>query len=180
MRVENASEMNVKQNIAQMNQKSSKTQEAVISKDVQTSDKEESGKVAETKTGVTVEISEKLKEMYEKQAESAKKAAEGMEDLAKIMEIARRISRGDQVPQSDEKKLAEYDSDLYQMAKAAAVLHAKEKHKKHDSLFEEEEEGTTEEKLRDAKREAASSGASSGTEAAATPAASADGVENEA
>lgn len=38
-------------------------------------------------------------------------------------------------------------------AKAAAALHANEKHKKQDSLFEEEEEGSTADKLRELKRE---------------------------
>lgn len=179
MRIGKTSEFNENQNSIRINQKSQKKEAALVSGGELTEEKEETGKAAEEKKGVTVEISEKLKEMYEKQAESAKKAAEGMEDLAKLMEIARRISKGDHVPPNDEKKLAEYDSDLYQMAKAAAALHAKEKHKKHDSLFEEEEDGTTEEKVRDVKREAASNEASSGAEAASSPAVSDNVVGNE-
>lgn len=112
--------------------------------------KSENGKTAtdanereeEEKRGVSVQISENLKEMYQKQVESAKEAAkaagEGMNELAKIIEISRRISNGDKVPPGDEKKLMEYDSGLYMAAKAAAMLHAKEKHKEYDSLFEEE------------------------------------------
>lgn len=158
---------NQNQNTIHMNQKKTETQEAKSVKGVQTTDKGSSGEVTETKSGVAVEITEALKEMYEQQAESAKKAAEGMEDMAKLMEIARRIAKGDHVPPSDEKKLAEYDSDLYQIAKAAAVLHAKEKHKKHDALFDDEEEGTTtEENMRELKREAASDGSSAGSEEA--------------
>ena len=179
MRIGKTSEFNENRSTIHINQKSQEKETALVSGDGLTAEKEEAVNAAEEKKGFTVEISEKLKEMYEKQAESAKKAAEGMEDLAKLMEIARRISKGDHVPPNDEKKLAEYDSDLYQMAKAAAALHAKEKHKKHDSLFEEEEEGTTEEKLRDVKREAASNGASSGAEAASSAAASDNIVENE-
>lgn len=106
--------------------------------------------------GVVLELSEDLKEMYQEQLEAAKEAAkaagEGMEDMAKIIEIARRISRGDKVPPSDEKKLMEFDSDLYQVAKAAAALHAKEKRKEHDALFEDETEHQ-DEKLRELKRE---------------------------
>lgn len=113
----------------------------------------------EEKQGVTLEISEDLKKMYQEQLESAKEAAkkagEGMRDMAKILEIARRISNGDKVPASDEKKLMEFDSDLYQTAKAAAMLHANEKHKKQDALFEEEKT-EYDEKLRALKREDAS------------------------
>lgn len=102
----------------------------------------DANKREEEKRGVSVQISENLKEMYQKQVESAKEAAkaagEGMNELAKIIEISRRISNGDKVPPGDEKKLMEYDSGLYMAAKAAAMLHAKEKHKEYDSLFEEE------------------------------------------
>ncbi len=179
MRIAKTSEFNENRNTIHINQKSQEKDAAIVSGGKLTEEKEEVGKATEDKKGVTVEISEKLKEMYEKQAESAKKAAEGMEDLAKLMEIARRISKGDHVPPNDEKKLAEYDSDLYQMAKAAAALHAKEKHKKHASLFEEEEDGTTEERVRDVRREAASNEASSAAEAASSPAESDNVVENE-
>lgn len=124
----------------------------------------------EEERGVVLEISEELKEMYQEQLEAAKEAAkaagEGMEDMAKIIEIARRISRGDKVPPSDEKKLMEFDSDLYQVAKAAAALHAKEKHKEHDALFEDENENQ-DEKMRELKREDSSRRErSSGTAAA--------------
>ncbi|MCM1135699.1 MAG: hypothetical protein NC400_09005 [Clostridium sp.] len=62
------------------------------------------------------------------------------QDMAKAMETARRIAKGDIVPAMDEKKLMEYDKDLYQMAKTAAMLHQMEKHRKHKSLYEDEEE----------------------------------------
>lgn len=108
------------------------------------------------KRGVTLEISDNLKEMYQRQLEAAKESAkaagEGMNELAKIIEISRRISNGDKVPPSDEKKLMEYDSGLYQAAKAAAMLHADEKHKEYDSLFEEEENNNGQ-MLRDLRRE---------------------------
>ncbi len=101
------------------------------------------------KSGVSLSISEQgLKQMYQKQAEAAKESGDGMEDLAKIMEIARRIARGDKVPASDEKKLMEFDGELYQLAKAAALVNADKDSKKHKSLFEEEEEGVSREKLR--------------------------------
>ena len=126
---------------------------------VSTEQEETGPAVKETEKGVVVEITENLKEMYQQQAEAAreaaKEAAESAEELAKILEIARRISRGDKVPASDEQKLAQYDADLYQMAKSSALLHAKEKHKRYKTLFEEESGEDMETKLRDLKRERA-------------------------
>lgn len=138
----------------------------------QNEEKEAAKQSEETNSGVVVEISENLKEMYQQQLESAKEAAdamgEEMRNMAKILEIARRISRGDHVPASDEKKLMEYDKDLYQMAKSSAALNANRKHKKYKSLFEEEE-AEQEEKVRELHREntAASASAKSDTAVAA-------------
>lgn len=61
-----------------------------------------------------------------------------IKDQAKALEIARRIASGGQVPMQDEKALMEYSSELYQMAKQAAIM-AKE-HQKYDTLMEESEE----------------------------------------
>lgn len=82
------------------------------------------------------------------QREACKDATE---DMAKAMETARRIARGDIVPFKDEQKLMEFDKDLYQMAKTAAMLHQAEKHKKHKSLYgdEEKREYTDPEELAD-------------------------------
>ena len=53
--------------------------------------------------------------------EAAKQQGEAMEeyavDLAKIMEVARRIMKGGIVPPTDEQKLMEYSMELYQAAK---------------------------------------------------------------
>jgi len=66
-------------------------------------------------------------------------------DLARIMEVARRISTGGRVPASDERKLMDYSMELYMSAKNAAMLKELEgKRKKYDSLWEEEEEEQTE------------------------------------
>ncbi len=85
-----------------------------------------------------------LQAMYQQQAMQAKEASDDAADAfleqGKIMEIARRISRGDKVPPKDEKKLMEYSSELYQMAKMAAMLSRARRRKKHKSLFEDEEE----------------------------------------
>ena len=64
---------------------------------------------------------------------------EGMIDLGKIMEVARRIMEGGIVPPTDEKKLMEYSMELYQAAKNIGALVKKEK-EEYDSLWEEEEE----------------------------------------
>ena len=81
----------------------------------------------------------KFNEIATQQKVEAEK--EGFEDLARIMTVARRLMHGDIVPQSDEKKLMEYDSDLYQMAKNAQMIaQIREKdRKKHESLWEDEE-----------------------------------------
>lgn len=63
------------------------------------------------------------------------------EDMAKALETARRIADGHIVPAVDEKKLMEYDFELYQVAKSAAMLHdMEEKRKKDKTLYGEEEE----------------------------------------
>lgn len=103
--------------------------------------------------GAVLEISEALKQMYQEQTENAEKSKEYIEDAAKIMEIARRIARGDHVPATDEKKLMEYNRELYQVAKQAAVLNANKKHKDYDSLFEDEDENAKRDMLRELKRE---------------------------
>lgn len=73
---------------------------------------------------------------------SAKQQGEAMEeyveDLAKIMEVARRIMKGGIVPPSDEKKLMDYSMEMYQAAKNMGAL-AKER-EEYDSLWEEDEE----------------------------------------
>lgn len=89
-----------------------------------------------------VEISEDARSLYEEMErlkENAEASEDAMDELGKILTIARRISKGDKVPSTDEKKLMEYNPDLYQAAKTAALLKANRKQKEHDSLFEDEE-----------------------------------------
>jgi len=113
-----------------------------------------------TVDGVTLELSEEVREAIEKakeqqakdnemvnmmnmllhNAEVTRQQKDAMEkvvdDQAKALEIARRISKGGQVPYQDEQALMEYSTELYQMSKQAAMM-AKE-HKKYDSILEEE------------------------------------------
>lgn len=93
-----------------------------------------------------------LKQEYREQVQASKKEAEAYRDLAKIMEIARRISNGDRVPAADEKKLMEFSEDLYQTAKAAAMINEDKEHKEYDSLFEEEDENDVKSKMRSLER----------------------------
>lgn len=76
--------------------------------------------------------------------ESAKQQGEAMEeyveDLGKIMEVARRLMEGDIVPPTDEKKLMEYSMELYQSAKNIGAMVQRKEKKEYDSLWEEEED----------------------------------------
>lgn len=77
-------------------------------------------------------------------AETTKQQGEAMEDyvedMGKIMEVARRLMKGDIVPATDEKKLIEYSMELYQSAKNMGAMRQLEKRKEHDSLWKDEEE----------------------------------------
>ena len=77
-------------------------------------------------------------ESAKQQGDAVKEAAE---DMSKIMEVARRLMKGDTVPYSDEKKLMEFDEKVYQMAKNMQMMAQLEKkrHEDHDSLWDDEE-----------------------------------------
>lgn len=64
---------------------------------------------------------------------------ESSEDMAKIMEVARRIGKGAKVPASDEKKLMDYSMELYLAAKNLAMLNERKKREKYKSLWEDED-----------------------------------------
>lgn len=76
--------------------------------------------------------------------EVAKQQGEAMEketeDLLKVMEVARRLMKGDIVPGTDEKKLMEYSMEMYQAAKNIGAMAKQREKEKHDSLWDEEEE----------------------------------------
>ncbi len=75
---------------------------------------------------------------------SAKQQGEAMEeyveDLGKLMEVARRLMKGDIVPASDEKKLMEFSMEMYQAAKNMGALVKQKEREEHESLWDEEEE----------------------------------------
>ena len=106
---------------------------------------------------LTIKAVEEQKDQYQKymdkllqqwsaisNMEAAKQQGEAMEesveDLGKIMEVARRLMNGDIVPPTDEKKLMEYSMELYQAAKNIGALMKEKERKEHDSLWKEEEE----------------------------------------
>ncbi len=73
-------------------------------------------------------------------AEQQKDATEDYAvDMAKIMEVARRLMKGAIVPGADERKLMEYSSELYQMAKNVGAMVQRQKREKYDSLWGDEE-----------------------------------------
>lgn len=65
---------------------------------------------------------------------------EKSDDMAKIMEVARRIGKGAKVPASDEKKLMDYSMEVYLAAKNLAMLNERKKREKYKSLWEDEDE----------------------------------------
>lgn len=122
---------------------------------------EENGNVIYANEAATLELTikavEEQKDQYQKymdklmqqqtaiaNMEVAKQQGEAMEesveDLGKIMEVARRLMDGDIVPPTDEKKLMEYSMELYQAAKNIGALMKKKESKEYDSLWEEEKE----------------------------------------
>jgi hypothetical protein len=85
---------------------------------------------------------------------AAKENKEAIEDynaeLGKIFTVARRMCHGDKVPATDEKKLMDYDNDLYQMAKTAQMMAQVKKRKEYKSLWEDEEKKEYEDPLEEA------------------------------
>ena len=70
-------------------------------------------------------------------------AEEYAEDMSKIMEVARRLMKGDIVPATDEKKLMEYSMEMYQTAKNMGAMAQQRERKKYDSLWDDEEKDNT-------------------------------------
>lgn len=93
---------------------------------------------------LTQEVAEDLNTMDAamQNAEAARQQGEVMmeaaEEIMKILEIFRRISKGDRVPVRDENKLMEYSHELYAAAKNMALMSQNAKAKKHKSLWEDE------------------------------------------
>ena len=92
-------------------------------------------------------------------AEEAKEEADAKGKEARrfgaVLEIFRRISRGDKVSPKDESALMEYDMKLYISAKSAAMMANSKKIKNHKkSLIEELEKAEKEKELKKAEDKA--------------------------
>lgn len=91
------------------------------------------------------EVLDQLGEQYALvwNAEVARQQGDAMqdygEDMAKILEVARRIGKGAKVPASDEKKLMDYSMELYMSAKNLAMMNERRKKEKYKSLWEDED-----------------------------------------
>lgn len=72
----------------------------------------------------------------EQQADAAQEYAK---DMGKILEVARRIMKGGIVPATDEKKLMEFDYEMYQMAKSIGAMVRQREKEEYDSLWGDEE-----------------------------------------
>lgn len=78
----------------------------------------------------------------EQQADAYEKYGE---EMAKIMEVARRLMKGAHVPQTDEKKLMDFSYELYQAAKTTGEMVRRQKEqegkkeKDYDTLWGDEE-----------------------------------------
>ena len=85
--------------------------------------------------------------------ENSKLQGEAMEeaaaDMGKVIMVFRRLAHGDIVPQTDEKKLMEYDFKMYTTAKNMQMMAQRldTEKKKHKSLWEEEEEKVSEDPM---------------------------------
>lgn len=65
---------------------------------------------------------------------------EYVENIGKIMEVARRLMKGAVVPAKDEQKLMEYSMEMYQAAKNMGMLAKQKEKEEYDSLWEDDEE----------------------------------------
>lgn len=66
--------------------------------------------------------------------------SEYVEDIGKILEVARRIMKGGIVPATDEKKLMDYSMEMYQAAKNIGAMMRRKEREEYDSLWDDDEE----------------------------------------
>lgn len=80
-------------------------------------------------------------------AEASRQQGDAMakqtDDYVKCIEVARRIARGDKVPMRDEKKLLEFNAEMYQTAKSLGSMKRNGKPKEHKSLWKNGDEDNT-------------------------------------
>lgn len=111
-------------------------------------EKAEADRAKKEQLEAAAEEMRKMTEAANEQLESKKAAAR---KFGAVLEIFRRIARGDRVPPKDESALMEYDMKLYLSAKNAAQMAARKKIKKYKkSLIAELEKMEKERQLKKA------------------------------
>jgi len=102
------------------------------------SEEDEKAEAAKAKQKELEEAAEEIKRQAEEAKEQMEAKNKETRKFGAILEIFRRIAKGDKVSPKDESALMEYDMKLYLTAKNAAQLAANKKTKKHKkSLIEE-------------------------------------------
>ena len=92
---------------------------------------------AKKKYAEQMQVLNQLKQMAEQNRKANEKQNEEGDELSKIMTIFRRIANGDIVPASDEKKLMEYNQEMYMAAKNIASMKENKDPEEYDSVDKE-------------------------------------------
>ena len=128
-----------------------KSEENKIIPEGDSTKEDEKAEAARIKKEELAAAAEELKKAAEEAKEPADAKGKEARKFGAILEIFRRISRGDRVNPKDESALMEYDMKLYLSAKNAAQLAASKKTKKYKkSLIEELEKAEKEKELKKA------------------------------
>lgn len=123
-----------------------------INKNLENKKEEEASKIGLTQEqiamqeedGAVAELSEFVQERLffleelDKTKEQLEASEESWSEFGKMLEIARRLSKGDRVPALDEKKLMEFDRELYMKSKMMGIMAKNKDAEEHESLFEDE------------------------------------------
>ena len=107
---------------------------------------DEKAEAAKAKQRELEEAAEEIKRLAEEAKEQMEAKNKETRKFGAILEIFRRVARGDKVSPKDEGALMEYDMKLYLTAKNAAQLAANKKTKKHKKSLIEELEKTDKER----------------------------------
>lgn len=151
MKIVNAKDCDIKQNVTEVTDALKK--EPVKKETKNITMEEAMGISQEEEPAATTELSQSTIDMMKKELEGIEKSEDSFVNFAKMMEIARRLSRGDKVPATDEKKLMEFDAEMYHSAKLQGMMAKNKDRKKHDSLFEDEKKKELKDQLNQLKTE---------------------------
>ena len=128
-----------------------KSEENKIIPEGDSTKEDEKAEAARIKKDELAAAAEELKKAAEEAKEEADAKGKEARRFGAVLEIFRRISRGDKVSPKDESALMEYDMKLYISAKSAAMMANSKKIKNHKkSLIEELEKAEKEKELKKA------------------------------